>query len=74
VNKLRIRLETGKDCIDFVNISNTIEEPVILEDGCGFRANGKSLLGVTYGKFEFEELWVISDCNSLTSKFNRFMV
>ena len=74
MNKIQVRLETGKDCAEFVNIANTINEKVFLEDGTGFRADGKSLMGVMYGKHEFKELYVLSDNNSIATKFMKFMV
>lgn len=74
MNKIRIRLETGKDCAEFVNIAHTIDENVVLEDGTGFRADAKSLMGVMYGKHEFKELYVLSDSISIATKFMKFMV
>ena len=74
MNKVRVIIDTQSDVVEFVNIANTIEEDVFLEDGKQFRANAKSLMGVMYGKFEFKELWVLSDHEMLSSKFVKFMI
>ena len=74
MNKIRVVLDTQSDVAEFVNIANTIEEDVFLEDGTHFRANAKSLMGVMYGRFEFKELWVLSEYNHLSNKFIKFMV
>ena len=74
MHKIKVVLDTTTDVTNFVNIANSITEPVLLEDGTGFRANAKSLLGVMYGKFEFKDLYVVSDSEQLSNKFMRFMV
>ena len=74
MHRIRIVLETGTDVANFVNIANTITDNVYLEDGTGFRADAKSLMGVMYGKFEFHELWVISDNPHLSNKFAKFLI
>jgi hypothetical protein len=76
MNKIRVVIDTQSDVTEFVSIANTFPEttPVFLEDGTGFRADAKSLMGVMYGRFEFKELWVISDYENLENKFNKFMV
>ena len=74
MNKIRVILDTQSDVNEFVNIANTISEDVFLEDGTRFRADAKSLIGVMYGKFEFKELWVLSDYEHLSRKFIKFMI
>ena len=74
MNKVRVIIDTQSDVAEFVNIANTIEEDVFLEDGTHFRANAKSLMGVMYGRFEFKELWVLSEHKLLSSKFSKFMI
>lgn len=74
MNKIRVILDTQSDVREFVNIANTIEENVYLEDNTNFRADAKSMMGVMYGKFEFKELWVLSECESLSNKFIKFMI
>lgn len=74
MNKLQIRLETQSDVREFVGLSNSISLPVYLEDGTGFRADAKSLLGVMYGMSEFKSLYIISDYDKLSTKFNKFVV
>lgn len=76
MNKIRIVLDTGKDCAEFVNIANTFPDTtsVYLEDGTGFRADAKSLMGVMYGKHEFRTIYVLSESDALATKFMKFMV
>lgn len=74
MNKIRVVIDTQTDVIKFVNIANSIEEEVILEDNTHFRADAKSLMGVMYGRFEFKELHVLSECPNLTSKFIDFII
>lgn len=74
MNKIKVILDTQTDVTEFVTLANSIEEPVYLEDGTGFRANAKSLVGVMYGKFEFKELWVLSDNSTISNKFRKFMI
>ena len=74
MNKLRVVLDTSSDTKEFVRIANTITEDVFLEDGTHFRADAKSLMGVMYGRFEFKELYVLSEHSALASKFNKFMI
>lgn len=74
MNKLKIRLETNTDMTDFVSIATSIKEDVFLEDGQGLRVIAKSMLGVVCAKFDFKELWVLSDSPLLTSKFMKFSV
>lgn len=74
LNKIRVILDTQSDIREFVNIANTIEEDVYLEDNTNFRADAKSLMGVMYGIFEFKELWVLSEHKLLSSKFSKFMI
>ncbi len=71
--KVKVVLDTATDIATFVNIANTIEEDVFLEDGTGYRANAKSLMGVMYGKGEFNTLYVTSDSHELSNKFLKFI-
>lgn len=61
MNKIKVVLDTQSDISEFVSIATTIEDPVYLEDGTGFRVNAKSLMGVMYGTCEFNDLYVLSD-------------
>lgn len=76
MNKIRVIIDTQSDVVEFVNIANSYPDnvPIYLEDGTGFRADAKSLMGVMYGRFEFKELWVISDDPTISTKFIRFMI
>ena len=73
MNKIKVILDTQQEVTDFVGLANTISLPVYLEDGTGFRADAKSLMGVMYGKVEFKELYVLSDFENLETKFSRFI-
>ena len=74
MNKIQIRLDTQSDVRDFVGYANSIPMTVYLEDGTGFRADAKSLLGVMYGMSEFKELFVLSDYEHLETKFGKYMI
>lgn len=74
VHRVKVVIDTARDVSEFVNIANTFEENVYLEDGTGFRANAKSFMGVLYGKVEFETLYVVSDSDQLSNKFFKFIV
>jgi hypothetical protein len=74
LNKIRVIIDTQSDVCEFVNIANTIKEDVFLEDAKNFRADAKSMMGVMYGRFEFKELWVLSEFEHLPTKFSKFMI
>lgn len=74
MNKIRVALDTQSDVREFVNIANSINSFVYLEDGTGFRVDAKSLLGVMYGMGEFKSLYVLSDYEHISTKFNKFMM
>lgn len=76
MNKIRVIIDTQSDVVEFVNIANSYPDNVhiYLEDGTGFRADAKSLMGVMYGRFEFKNLYVISDDCTIGSKFMKFMI
>ena len=74
MNKIKVILDTQTDVREFVNIANSIDSSVYLEDDTGFRVDAKSLLGVMYGISEFESLYVLSDYEHISTKFNKFMV
>ena len=60
MSKFKISLVTMKDCTDFVAAVTRAKGKVILEDGDGFRVNGKSLLGAL-ASVEWDDLWVTSE-------------
>ena len=76
MNKIRVIIDTQSDVVEFVNIANSYPDnvPIYLEDGTGFRADAKSLLGVMYGMYEFKELYVLSDFEHLPTKFNKYII
>lgn len=73
MNKIKVVLDTQGDVREFVSIATGISVPVYLEDGSGLRVNGKSLMGVLYGIGEFENLYVLSDDDTISSKFMKFL-
>lgn len=73
MNKIKVVIDTQSDVTEFVTVANTIEEEVFLEDSTLFRVNAKSLMGVMYGVNEFNELYVLSEYNNLSSKFMKFI-
>lgn len=73
MQRARIRLETQKDVVDFVNIAETIEDEVYLVDNNLHRVSGKSLMGCLYS-LEFNELYVESNYDGLSDKFKDFLL
>ena len=73
MQRVRVRLETQKDVVDFVNIAETIEDEVYLVDNNLHRVNGKSLMGCLYS-LEFSELYVESNYEGLSNKFKNFLL
>ena len=74
MNKIEVHLDTESDVRAFVGIASTISEPVFLEDGTHYRANGKSMMGVLYGSLEFKHLYVLSENQYLETKFSKFLI
>lgn len=74
MTRMQIRLDTQSDVRKFVGLATHIESPVHLEDGTGYRANAKSLLGVMYGMAEFNNLYVVSEDDSIYNSFKEFAV
>ena len=59
--KSKIRLETQSDILKLVGIATSIGTPVYLTDNNDIRVSAKSMLGTTYAKFEFSEIWLECD-------------
>ena len=74
MNKIKVAIETCKDCSVFVQIANSINEDVYLQDGAGLKVNAKSLMGVMYGTSEFSQLFVLSEHDNLSGKFLKFLI
>ena len=74
MSKIKVILDTQSDITEFVGIAVSIDENVYLEDGTGFRANAKSLMGVMYGTSEFKDLYVLSENENIASKFRKFII
>ena len=58
--KAKVRLDTQKDIVKFVNIASKIQTPVYLTDGNNFTVSAKSLLGAIY-TMEWEEIYLVCD-------------
>jgi hypothetical protein len=54
--KVKIRLDTGNDAVQFSNICSKLDGKITVTDNNGLRINAKPLLGMIYA-LEFEELW-----------------
>ena len=72
MQKVKIILDKQSDVVQFVSIANTIEQDVSLQDNEGHCVNAKSLMGCLYS-LEFNELYVTSEYENLSSKFVRFL-
>ena len=58
--KVKIRIDTGTDARQFVDIATKAKGPVFITDGDGLKVSAKSLLGTLYA-MEFDELWCESE-------------
>ena len=58
--RVRIRIDTGADARQFVDIATKATKPVFITDGDGLKVSAKSLLGTLYA-LEFDELWCESE-------------
>jgi len=73
--RVKIRLDTQSDAIEFVSIVSKVPEDVSLRDGQGkLHVNAKSIIGALYtvvDKFDFSEIWCECDKDiyTLISKF-----
>jgi phosphotransferase system HPr-like phosphotransfer protein len=74
MNKIKVILDTQRDISEFVHLATSIDEEIYLEDGTGLKVNAKSLMGVMYGTSEFKDLYVISDNDTIATKFLKFIV
>ena len=74
MSKFRINLVTQSDIIEFVNIANSTDKNVWLEDVNELRVNGKSILGVMYGTSDFETLYCVTDDDTLQTKLLKFLI
>lgn len=70
----QIRLDTTKDVTRFVTIASSLPDDVDITVTDGhFTVNGKSLLGMMYGKVEFATLWM--ECREdVYDKFKDFII
>ena len=73
MNRIEVRIDTQTDVYEFVKLANEIEDEIYLKDNSGHCVNGKSLLGCLY-TLEFDHIYVESNFNSLSNKFNKFIV
>ena len=73
MQKIRIRLDTQKDILEFVEIANTINQSVYLVDDKEHKVNAKSILGCLYST-EFDKIYVMSENRHTATKFQKFMI
>ena len=70
--RVKIKLETMKDAVDFSNITESLPGTIVIKDLQGLCVNAKSLLGVLHS-LEFEEIWCESE-KDIYNKIERFVV
>lgn len=70
--RVKVRLDTYSQIQEFVSISNTIAGEVSLVDNANHCVNAKSILGCLYS-IEFDEMYVISDDETILNKFVKFI-
>ena len=58
--KVKIRLDTGNDAVQFSNVCSKLDGKITVTDNKGLRINAKSIIGMIYA-LEFEELWCESE-------------
>lgn len=59
-HRYRVRIDTQKDALNFVNAINGVEGKITLEDGTGLCVSAHSILGVLY-TIEFENVFCYSE-------------
>ena len=74
MSKIKVILDTQSAITEFVGIATSIGDFVYLEDGTGFRVDAKSLMGVMYGTSEFKNLYVLSNNDTIATRFRKFMI
>lgn len=72
MKRVKINLATLSDIKEFVNIADTIQQEVCLEDNEGHKVSAKSLLGCMYS-VEFKETYVTSENPYLEIRFAKFV-
>ena len=69
----KIRLDTVKDCNEFVQIVQALPGKItIVDESNGYRVNGKSILGAI-ASMEFDDLYVESE-NDIYMHIEKFIV
>ena len=56
--RLKINLDTQSAAIRLVGLASGLSKPVYLTDGANIRVSAKSMLGTTYARFDFTEVWL----------------
>lgn len=59
-HRYRVRIDTQKDALNFVQAINGVEGKITLEDGTGLCVSAHSIIGVLY-TMEFEKIYCYSD-------------
>lgn len=70
--KVKIRLDTNQDAINFANLASKLGGTIIITDNRGLCVNAKSVLGMLYA-LEFEELWCESSVD-IYKRIEKFIV
>ena len=74
MSKIKVILDTQSAITEFVSIATSINDAIYLEDDKGLRVDAKSLMGVMYGISEFKNLYVLSNNDTIATKFRKFMI
>ena len=59
-HRYRVRIDTQKDALDFVQAINGVERKITLEDGTGLCVSAHSIIGVLY-TMECEKIYCYSE-------------
>lgn len=72
-SRIKIRLETQTDVINFVNQASQCPHDMILNiiDGDGMCISARSLLGCMYAR-EFKHMWLVSNSDKIHTMFAEF--
>lgn len=70
--RFKIRLDTEKDVLRFVNIATTQTQKIVVRDSTGLCVSAKSMIGMLYA-MTFDELWCETE-NNCEFLFRDFIV
>lgn len=73
-HKYQIRLDTTKDCVEFVNaVSRCKGKVYIIDKNDEYRIDSKSQLGVMMAHAEWSELYVVSN-DDIAGAISKFII